>query len=139
VYLGRYQLGEEVTVDLLCQTATGAPQAPDLAPVVLVYDLRASTKLLTARLPPLDPGRQPALYRYRYRLGPGLALGPYAACLCYRVSGQAQVRQVVWDVVAGGHGDGAVISQYHLLRPEAAYLVQRTESGARIFGRNPSV
>lgn len=137
MFLGRYQLGEEVVVPLLCCGPAEAPAAPDAAPSAMAY--QAGAKVLTALLSPRDAFAQPALFALRLFLDSRFAVGQAAVALCYRLAGAGYLKTVTFEVVDGGDPAGAVVSMYLMERPQARYLVQRTDGGARKFGRNPSV
>jgi hypothetical protein len=140
MFLGRYQLGEEVAVPLLAVTPPGAiPRDPDLPPAVMVYDGNGA-KVLSDLVPPAaDRPRAPGLCSYRLSLGTSFGTGLYSVALCYRVFGAAYLRTHTFEVIEGGDPNGAVVSMFPVERPQGRYLVSRTDAGTRTFGRNPGL
>ena len=118
------------------QVAAGL-QLLDGPPAVTVYD-DAGAKVASGAVPLLDRYRQPGWCGYRLRLG-ALGVGHYGVTFGYSVGGSARLDAATFEVVAGGHADGAVLAMTHYERPHAAFLVHQAESGTRVFGRNPWV
>ena len=137
MFLGRYRQGEPVVLTLLSHDDDGEAAPPDGPPAVTVYD-DAGAKVASGAVPLLDRYRQPGWCGYRLRLG-ALGVGHYGVTFGYSGGGSARLDAATFEVVAGGHADGAVLAMTHYERPHAAFLVHQAESGTRVFGRNPWV
>lgn len=136
--LGRYQLGEEMVIPLHVTDGANTPGTPDVLPWAMVYSA-AGAKVISALMAPRDRYRATGLFFYRLQLGSLFALGQYSVAVAYKVSGVGRLKTMKFEVVGGGDANGAVVSMYWMDRPQAKYLVQRTDAGARVFGRNPGL
>lgn len=138
MYLGRTQLGQTLPLWLQCCNASGVPTVPDDPPSVRVY---AGASLVTAgEMPVHDRYQQTGLFFLPLFLGSGFTTGSCQAVFLYRVSSFYGLEAVNFDIVAGGHQDGAVTGLYYYQRPQADFLVQVLgETGQIVKGRNPQV
>lgn len=134
--LGRFKLGQELVVPMLCTDGSGVAVVPDVLPSLSFYDA-AGTKVLSALMATRDRYGAAGLFSYRLPLGSTFSVGKWSASVAWKVSGTGRLRVFQFEIVPGGDEDGAIVSQYFLERPQANYLVQRTDGGARTFGRNP--
>lgn len=135
MYLGRKQQGQEVVLPCPVTNGAGTPTAPDSLPNVAVYT--GGVRLFRKAMPPVDRYRVTALFEYRLRLGSSCPPGHYQVAYTYTIGGQGFVKADNFEVVAGGHPAGALLSMYYLQRPHGQYLVQRTDAGAMFFRRGP--
>ncbi len=135
--LGRYRQGEPIMLTVLCTDGDDVAFEPGAPPVVKVYNDAAVQQLLGS-MALLDRYRQPGWCGYRWRLA-GQGVGHYSVSFQYLAGLATFTKTAVFEVVKGGHPDGAVLAMHHYERPHAAFLVHQTESGTRVFGRNPSV
>ncbi len=135
-YLGRYELGQEAVIPLLAETAPGVAQLPDSNPRVAIY-ASDGTPVATYFMAAWDRYRATGLLAIRVYLGSAYATGRYLVSICYSIQGSPFLRACQFDVVAGGDPVGHVVSQYRLERPQASYLLQRTDGGHRYKRRNP--
>jgi hypothetical protein len=135
---GRYQLGEEVPLKLLCVNGAGAPVAPDAAPTVDIW--RGATKVLAgAMLPTLDRAAATGLFRLGVFLGGAFSEGRHTAVFRYRAGSYYGQAVEDFEVVPGGSRDGAVVAVHWYERPHAGFVVQQLDSGKLTRGRNPRV
>lgn len=137
MYLGRYSLGEEIILPVHA-TAGGQVVTPDEAPTVSVYDADG-TLVFSAAMPGWDRQRSPGLFAYRRQLDEDFAPGRYAVRTGYRAGGTGRACVHHFEVVAGGDAAGRVVSMLHVARPQADYLVTKTDAGKRLFGRSPTL
>lgn len=137
MFRGRYPLGVEIPLSLQCVNGSGVPALPTEAPTADVWS--SSAKIRTLAVPPLDPSGVTAYFSYRLFLGSLFAVGLYRVFYRYRIGSFSNIVEDAFEIIPGGHQDGAVISLYGFLRPQATYLVQQLDSGKLVRGKNPRV
>jgi hypothetical protein len=134
-HLGRYQQGDIVALSVLCTDANGAPTLPDKAPVaVLCSD---TVQVLTIRLPIVDRYTITGFFQHTMQLGTAFVVGRYRVVYQYTLSGVAYAKADAFEVVAGGHADGAGLAMYYYRRPTSDYVLLQTDGGRLIRRRNP--
>lgn len=135
---GRYQLGQEVVLSVLCTDASGTPTAPTSAPHLDVF--RGATKVLSgALLPSLDVGATTGLFQRSLFLGAIFSAGRHTVVYRYLVGSYLGQHTEEFEIVAGGNANGHVIAAHWYERPHAGFVVQQLDSGKLIKGRNPTV
>jgi hypothetical protein len=138
MYRGRYRLGEEPLFTVLCVNNSGVPVEPDTAPTLRLY-ASDGTAVTTKTLPAIDRYARTGLFGLRLYLGADFALGQYLVLYQYSVSATAKGAWDRFEVVGGGHKDGAVLAMAYFHRPNADFIVQQLTSGKIQRGRNPRV
>lgn len=141
LYLGRFQQGEEVPLTLACRTAAGVPEDPADDPVVTVYRDDAGTLALVQTVELAACNRGAATGHFRRPLFLGITYsttGRYLVIFRWATAGGV-ARSVTgsFTVLPGGDGDGHVIAQCFVARPDANHLIAQTDSGRVVRGRNP--
>lgn len=139
MYLGRYQLGATLHLELPCRDLNKQAVLPDKPPQLKVFN---GTTLVEAKLMPIqDRYVVTGLFRSTLFLGRLYAVGQYQVVYYYHstATGYYGLHHDNFEVVAGGDVRGAVVGTYFYERPEASYIVQGLESGSIIKGRNPTV
>lgn len=136
MYLGRFAIGQEVVLPLHATDGSPGPVACTRAPGLKVFD-GTGTLVLADSMPSLDTVRSVGLFAYRLVLTASFAVGRYVVAFSYTAAGTARVKTAHFDVVAGGDAAGAVVSMYHLSRPQANTLVEKTAQGKRLLKRSP--
>jgi len=138
-YLGRYRQGDTVRLQVRCTDASQTPVLPADPPQATVYS-PGNTKLLAASLPIRDRHSLTGLFSYPLYLGGDYATaGHYQVRYVWKTGSHHGIEVDQFEVIAGGHADGAVTSLYSYRRPQADFLVHGLESGKIIAGRNPRV
>lgn len=137
MYLGRFILGEMVTLLTLADADAGVRTQPAAPASFTVYD-SLGARVLSGLMPALDRGRTAGLFRYELRLGSSYQVGRYLIRSSWDTPGG--VRQITdcFDVVAGGAAGGLVVSHRYVTRPAGDAIVRKTDSGKRVIGRRPS-
>ena len=138
MYCGRHFQGTEVSLSVLCKSASDVPVAPDAAPSIDVYS--STAKVLAAKtIPPIDRYGLTGLFGLRLFLDARYAAGLYT--VVYRwVSGSFKGTQLDdFEVLPGSSADGTPIATYLYKRPHADFLVQQLDSGELLRGRNPTL
>lgn len=138
MYLGVYQLGDLLPLSVLTADADGATALPDAAPEATLFN-PDGTVALTLSLPPVDPSAAPGLFGHSFHMDGRLAEGPGRVRYSWAVSGVPRSREGFYEVVAGGHADGAVIAGFAYHRPHGEFIVMETDSSKLKRGRNPAV
>jgi hypothetical protein len=135
MYLGRYQLGQEVKIGLPTVDGSGNPVQPDSAPTAVITHPDAivdpAVKLA------MDGG--PTAFALGIDLGYATILGTYTVSYSYQAGVFAGSGGDTFDVIAGGDPGGRIISMTAYDRPEASYVVAQISSGRIVQGRNPSL
>lgn len=141
-YLGTFQLGDWVAMEVRTENSSGVITAPtstsDKAPIGSVH-VGSTTKVETIKFNILDPVVSPAVFTKRLRLSSSYAAGNYTVHVRYTTDSGAFIgyETFAFRVVAGGSATGAVTSAFPLQRPEAMHYVHAVDSGAILEGRNP--
>lgn len=138
-YRGRYPLGVEIPLGVLCVNASGTPIAPTEAPLLEVYSDAAASPVVVKRIPPLERAAVTGLFQYPLFLGGAFSAGHHTAVYRWRNGGTQFHSSDTFQVIAGGHEDGAVISLFWYEQPGSRFLVQQLDSGKLVRGRNPRV
>lgn len=137
MYLGRFRLGETVRVPVLGDRATASYDV-NTPPVCTIYD-GSGAKVLHALMPPADPyGAAKRLFALLVRLGSAFAAGRYRVAFNFTTADETTGLKVAhFDVVPGGNAAGNVIAMAYYQRPQATWLVLRTDADTRVLARNP--
>lgn len=138
MYLGAYQLGGRVHLPAFGADLGGTPANPDAAPRAVVY-AASGLPPVGYLIPPTDLGNADGLFGRTIHLDARFSPGDYAALVSYSSGGTPRADLHTFTVLPGGHPDGTVIALYPYHRPQAEFLVQQTDSGSILKGRNPSV
>lgn len=136
MYRGRWQLGQEIPLAVLCVDADETPTNPDAAPFLDVYSTSAKV-IAGRRLPLLDRNGQRAFFQLNLRLDSRFAAGVYQVVYHYTIGSYLGQVHDTFEVVAGGDADGASIAAYWYERPHADFLVRQLDSGQLVKGKNP--
>lgn len=139
-YFGRYMLGTEIPLSVLTVDADQLPTAPDVPPVLKIWS--ATTLVLSAQMPVADrfgTTQNKTFFIYPLFLGGAYSAGLYDVTFSWDISSFAGVEAGNFEVVAGGHSDGAIIAMTLYHRPEADYVVWQNTAGKLQRSRNPRV
>ena len=139
IYLGRFQLGATVHLELPCRDLNKQAALPDLPPQYKVFN--GTTVIEAHAMPIIDRYVVTGVFRSTLFLGRLYATGQYQVVYYYHntSTGYYGLQYDNFEIVPGGDVRGAVIGTYFYERPEANYIVQGLESGSIIKGRNPTV
>ena len=136
MYRGRYKLGQELILGLMCRDGSGSPVLPDRAPTLDVW-VGASHPVSGKAIPVMDRFGATGLFQYPLFLGGDFITGQGTAVYRYQVGGDWLEEEDTFEITAGGDIDGQVIAMHYYPRPHANFLVWQTTSGNIIKGRNP--
>lgn len=139
MYLGSYQLGQEVTYRVHSVTSSDEPVAPDAAPLARVYAADGDAVRRGLKVPSRDYPRTVGLFEGRLQLDEDFEPGAHTVLVTWKVSGTVKAAQFSFTVLPGGNGSGQVTSLYSHPRPNANYVVQGRDSGRIYKGKNPRV
>lgn len=138
MWRGRYQLGDEAVIGVLCRNGSGTPVAPDAAPTAKVYN-STGTKVAELSIPPKDIARATGLFEHFVRLGSDFAAGVYSVVYSWSASGYTGGDVDWFEIAPGGDEAGTVISMTYFETANAGHLVQQLDSGRIKTGKNPYV
>jgi hypothetical protein len=138
VYRGLYQLGDFVNLAVLTTDSAGLPAAPDAAPKVDIYD-SSSVVVAGQGVPAIDRTIVTGLFGLRLPLDGKFSPGQYTAVYRWTVGAFSGQETDTFEVLPGGHPDGAVVAAFYLDKPHARFIVQQTDAGKIVRGRNPEV
>jgi hypothetical protein len=138
MFLGIYQLGQEVAFRLVCTEGARTPFNPDEAPVMSVYS--ASSKILTGKgVPGKDQGIRVGLFEGKVFLSEAFEEGIHTILVRYTDGSTVRAKKYTFLILPGGDGSGIINTMYAYDRPHASYIVQGRTSGRIFKGKNPRV
>ena len=141
MFIGRQQLGTELTIGVLCHDASDTPTAPAAAPTIEVWT--GTTKLLTGQMIPVmdryGTTVAASYFQYNLFLDGKYAAGQYKVLYRYTVGSYVGLEEDTFQVLAGGDADGTITSLIYYSRPQAAFVVWQTDAGKVQKGRNPAI
>ena|ERR1700694_592175 len=138
MYLGRFQLGDLLPLSALGRTASGPaglPTLPALAPTARIYGPSGFVEQVSLQI--RDRYDLTAFFFRELPLGGKYATGRYQAVIQMTVGGLAQSADVAWEILPGGHYDGAVLSMKVFRTPAANFALAQCDGGRIIRRRNP--
>lgn len=135
MFLGRKQLGQTLVLVLPCVDADGTPTMPTENPFLKVWN--ASGLVLATNMALVDEVVQPGMFDFPLFLSSLFSAGWHTLDMFFQVGSYFGVKSHTFEVVTGGSGNGAITGMHFYQRPHASFLVQQTESGQLIQGRNP--
>lgn len=136
MHLRGYQLGEEVSLPVLCTDADGRPVDPDACPRVAVF-AAAGHAVADFALPIADAQATTGLFQGRLYLGEDFAEGQYHALFRWEAGAHHGGELRSFRVQPGGSATGQVVALHSYERPHAGFLVQQRSSGRLYKGKNP--
>jgi hypothetical protein len=137
MYLGRFQLGQEVTFRVHARSAAGQPQAPDAAPRYAAF--LGGDEASSGKVPSLDKTLLTGLFEGRILLDEAFTAGAYRVVATWAVGGVQKGALFSFDVLPGGGPTGQVTAMFSYPRPHANYVVQARSTGRIYKGKNPRV
>ena len=134
-YIGRYQVGEPVTLHCQCVSAVTevVPDAPPVARIYREWALQAAVLLPKDNTTPKAVGR----FRGTFILGPDARPGLYTVVTSYLVSGNPRALYDTFEVVPGGHPSGRVLSLCVAGEPAENATIAHLSLGRLEVGTNP--
>lgn len=133
-FLGRFKLGQYVPIPVAVMQGE-EPALPTSAPVAAIY--QGQTKSESKLLPIIEPGAVEGFFVYQLFLGFGYSVNYYNVAIQYKVGSSAHIVTHHFEIVSGGHINGAVVSMTFYDRPQADFVVEKLDGGFRSIGRNP--
>jgi len=141
MYLGRYQRGSEIYITLQATKQDGVtPDVPESAPFIQVYiDGNPPLLLQTVVMSAYQPGAFPGSFRASMFLGNLYTSTGDHFCVVRWVDsdGLPCTQAYRFELIAGGDGNGSIISMTEVVRPDARYLLCQTDAGNLIRRKNP--
>lgn len=139
-FIGRYQIGDNVPLEFktvgASEFATTGAVKPDAVPAVRIYSPSASTKGFSI---PVDTTNLSAKGIFKGGFTPG-SLDAVAHCFAlfsYGVSGDPKAAVSSFEILAGGHRNGSIISSYYFSQPSGNIFIAHEESGVVTQGLRP--
>lgn len=138
--LGRFQLGDFVPLKLRTVDGNGTYAFPTVAnPTAAVFDMAdLAAAVETVQLIVQDRYKRTGYFGKNHRLSSSYAAAKsYMVIYEWALSGTNYGDFDVFDVIAGGSSDGAVIGAEAYPRPEGEQVVYQLDGGKLLAGRNP--
>ena len=137
-FIGRFQLGDFVPVELWCTTLLEAIVQPDAAPTFQVVSAAGVTSA-TGKIPLAKRPETNQFFYTEIPLGTAFAVGFYTIVIRYVVNTleQAELRQ--FEVVPGGAASGVPIAATTFQGRNGSYVVVQTNAGQLMTFRNPRI
>ncbi|MFO0899366.1 MAG: hypothetical protein U0836_18225 [Pirellulales bacterium] len=136
MFIGRFQLGDFVTLVVWCRDSAGTPAVPTAHPQAKIYDA-AGSLVQTHDLPLVDSADTTGRFRFELPLGTQYAVGYYDVKIDYTISSVVYSELMSFQVLAGGHTDGSLIAAELYNSPNSPWLVAETDRGTLLAHRNP--
>lgn len=139
-YFGRVQVGASINFELQCVMGRGlSPTAvamPDLTPAARIYSTVAP---LRVRPMPVDnsTGSAVGIFRRSFQPGPIDSPGRYCVLFAWRVQGHPVSELAMFEVIPGGHPNGAVMTTCNFRQPGGTSFIAHQESGRVTRGLRP--
>jgi hypothetical protein len=145
MYRGRYQIGDEIPLSVLCTDHTGKPTDPDACPQLEIYGPTGKVAggwpgALNGggqRMPILDPNATTGFFQSLVFLGSMFSVGQYTATSRWTVGSFNGLQCDTFEIVPGGSDKGNVVALDWYPRPQASFLFHQLDSGRIRPGRNP--
>lgn len=135
--LGRYQLGQWVTLGTVVMDGSGKPVVPAAAPVASITGPQGFSMTLPMAALPEAVSSYPVgtAFGSLLFLDSSFIFGIFG--VRYSVSGQSIADPDSFTIIGGGDPGGRVISMHAYDRPEATYVIAQLDSGLIVQGKNP--
>lgn len=135
--LGRYQLGQWVSLSFVSQDNLGHPTVPADLPVGLVtgpggFSYQVPLSAIPESISSLPKG---TAFSATVFLDAAYPLGIFS--VVYAVGQQTTSQADSFTIVDGGDPGGRVVSMHAYDRPEATYIIGQLDSGLIVQGKNP--
>jgi hypothetical protein len=135
MFLGRVTQGQFLPIPVTTRDG-GTPYAPTAAPLVTIYN-STGTKIALYGMPPVDKGAITGLFVAIIRMNSLYPVGKYRLAVNFTANSVPKLVVGHFEVVDGGHADGAVNSMYFYPRPHSNFLVEKLDSNQRLLLTNP--
>lgn len=139
MFIGRYQLGKEVTYTFITTSPAKVPLAPTNAPTASVLDAAGNDVRTGLKVPSRDYPRITGLFEGRIFLNDDFAVGQYTIHITWANSGSTYTQSLVFEVMPGGRSSGQITSMINHPRPNADYIINARDSGLIFKGKNAQV
>lgn len=139
-FIGRHQVGEKVSLEFKTvgssEFATTGVVVPDTVPGVRIYRQGVNARSTTL---PIDTTNLSARGIFKGGFTPGHldSAGHYYALFTYSVAGEPKAALSFFEVLAGGHRNGSVMSSFYMPQPSGNIFIAHEESGAVAQGLRP--
>ena len=137
MWLGNFNLGDEITLPIYTTDASNMPADPTLAHGVAVRGSSGNV-VFQDRAWQVD-ANVTGLFQYRLQLGSDFSEGWYIARYSYDIGGSPFLDVDVFYVNGLGAEDGNVISLYHWELPHGQFVARHQADNDLVFGFNPRV
>ncbi len=145
MFRGRFQVGDEIALSVLCTDSSSVPTDPDACPQLDIYG--PSGKVTGwipgglagggVNIPILDPDATTGLFQAKVFLGSMFSAGAYTTTARWTSGSFHGLQEDSFEVLPGGSDRGNVIAMDWYPRPHADFLVHQLDSGRIRAGRNP--
>jgi len=132
-YVGRYQIGEKVSVFAKCVPG-GKSIQPTVAGLMRVY---GGSSIVRNAILPVESTDQRSVGLFRGRFTPDNTDSPgrYFALLSFFADGRPRAEVLAFELLPGGNALGAIMSVFSTTRPDNSVLLAHTEAGKVTTGR----
>lgn len=137
-YLGRFQLGQFMPLDVQCFANSVTEVAPTSAPTFTVYKADDTPVVSDVKMAIQAKGSLTGWFRGEIFLNATYSAGRYHGIIEYASSGSSYSEEFVFDVIPGGNATGEYIGMYFYERPHARFCIGLSDAGTLEFRRNPS-
>lgn len=136
MFLGRYQLGQDVNLFVVCTDSNGYVINPDEVPRVLIYN-GSGSPVANGRMPVLEPSATKGFFTSKLFLSESFTPGIHTAIITWVDNSYTGGKTVRFEIVAGGSGTGQIQAMTNYERIPNSFIVNQRQSGYIYRGKNP--
>ena len=137
MYIGEFQLGDLLPLQLYTKTVGGVGTLPDDPPRAIVCS--TSGQVESHLLPTTDERSTVGRFWHCIPIDARYVEGQYWIQYLYVVTGNIISTLESFRVVPGGHERGTGVSMTHFRRPPNDFILMQTDGGLLLRKKNPEV
>lgn len=135
MYNGRTDNGTELRLHVQCKTSTGQIVEPDVSPTIDIW-FEGARVLTGLQMFPEERLIVTGFFVYPLYVQ-NLSVGTYTCVLRWTHQGYNGVELAYFEVIPGGDNRGSVVAMFYFDTPQGRFLVQQTDAGQILMGKNP--
>ena len=134
MYFGRVENGQEVRLHVQCRDNSDIQVDPDNCPILEIWS-QGAKKVYNVMMFPED-SNVPGFFTLPWYLQ-GFSAGTCQVVMRWKKGSFYGVAIGYFEVIPGGHDEGAVIAMTYFDTPQGRFMVHQTDAGITKMGKNP--